>query len=176
MLPKNQRFDDSNNVFLIFRIIGLQLLQDAGFNEPLFIQPLFISEDLQGDNLLLLVIKALEHLSEGALANTLLYFISISNVVVDVTDIFTFIVIKAAVLGPVGSCEWLATVFTLKNVKIVDLVVLQYLSLLVVKQVFAEVHDDVSRLHWELNLKRPLLIVTEEGLARDRAIRLNTAW
>ena len=64
MLAKNQRFDDSNNVFLIFRIIGLQLLQDAGFNEPLFIQPLFISEDLQGDNLLLLVIKALKHLSE----------------------------------------------------------------------------------------------------------------
>ena len=122
------------------------------------------------------MIKALEHLSEGALANALLYFISVSNVVVDVTDIFSFIVIKAVILRPVGSCEWLATVFTLKNVKIVDLIVLQYLSLLVVKQVFAEVHDDVSRLHWELNFKRPLLIVTEEGLARDRTIRLNTAW
>ena len=66
VLAKNESLDNSDYIFLIFRIVGFQLFQDTGFNQPLFVQPLFISEDLQGDNFLLFVIEAFEYLAEGA--------------------------------------------------------------------------------------------------------------
>ena len=36
-------------------------------------------------------------------------------------------------------------------------------------------HDDVARLHGELDLKRPFLLVAEQRLTCDRAIRFDTA-
>lgn len=114
------------------------------------------------------MIVALEYLSETALSDSFLNFESVCNMVVDVADVLALVVVEAAVLGAIRGGEWLATILTLKNVQVVDGVVLQDLRLLVVEQVFREVHDNFARLHWELYLKRTFLVfATKKGLAGD---------
>ena len=133
MLAENKCLDDSHDVFLIFWIVCFQLLQDTSFDQALLIQSLFISEDLQGDNLLFLVIIALENLTERALSNALLDLESVRNMVVNVTYIFSFVVVKAPVFRAIRCCERLSTILSLEDVEVEDLIVLQYLGFLVVE-------------------------------------------
>ena len=92
--------------------------------------------------------------------------------VVHVTYVFPFVVVKASVFGAVRCRERLATILSLEDVEVEDLVVLQYLCLLVVEQIFAQVHDDVARLHRELDFERSFLIVREERLASDCTVTI----
>ena len=133
MLAEHKCLDNSHDVFLVFWIVCFQLFQDASFDQPLLIQTLFISEDLQSDNLLLLVIIALENLAERALSNALLNFVPVRNMVVHVTYIFSFVVVKASVFWAIRCCERLAAILSLEDVEVEDLIVLQYLCLLVVE-------------------------------------------
>ena len=87
--------------------------------------------------------------------------------IVHLAYVLALLVIEASVLGAVGRGERLSVVFALKDVQVVDLVVLQYLRLLVIKQVLAQVHHHFAGLHWELDLEWPLLIVAEQGLPCD---------
>ena len=106
------------------------------------------------------MVVALENLAKGAFANALLHLEAIGDVIVHITDVLTLVIVEATVLGPIRSRQRLATVLTLQNVKVEHLIVLQNLRFFIVKQVFAEVHDDVTRLHGEFNLERPFLVVT----------------
>ena len=53
--------------------------------------------------------------------------------VVHITYILSFVIVKTAVLWPIGSRERLSAIFALKDVEIEDLIVLQYLCLLVIE-------------------------------------------
>ena len=121
------------------------------------------------------MIEALKDLAKGALADALLNLKAIGDVVVHVADVLSFVVVEAAVFWTIGCGQRLPAVLALQDVQVVDLVVFQNLCFFIVEQVFAEVHDDVSRLHWELDLERSLLIITQETLTSDGRVRLNTS-
>ena len=133
MLAEHKCLYDSHDVFLVLWIVCFQLLQDASFDQPLLVQALFISEDLQGANLLLLVIIALENLAKRSLSNAFLDLVPVRNMVVHVTYIFSFVVVKASVFWAIRCRERLAAILSLENVEVEDLIVLQYLCLLVVE-------------------------------------------
>ena len=133
MLAEHKCLNDSHDVFLVLWIVCFQLFQDASFDQPLLIQTLFISEDLQSDNLLLLVIIALENLAERALSNALLNFVPVRNMVVHVTYIFSFVVVKASVFRAIRCRERLSAILSLEDVEVKDLIVRQYLCLFVVE-------------------------------------------
>ena len=137
MLAEHKCLNDSHDVFLVLWIVCFQLLQDASFDQPLLVQALFISEDLEGANLLLLVIKALENLAKRSLSNAFLDLVAVSNMVVHVTYIFPFVVVEASVLWAIRCRERLATILSLEDVEVEDLIVLQYLCLLVVEKILA---------------------------------------
>ena len=124
MLSKDERFNDSNNVLLVFWVTLFQLLKDASLNQSLLVQAFLISQYLQGTHLLLLVVEAFENLTERALSNPLLNFIPVRNMVVYVTDILAFVIVEAAILRAIRSGKSLATVLALKDVEVVHLVIL----------------------------------------------------
>ena len=124
MLAEDERLQDPNDVFLIFRVVLLELLEDASLDQALLVQALLVTEDLQSDDLLLLVVEAFENLTERALSNPLLNFIPVRNMVVYVTDILTIVIVEAAILRAIRSGKSLATVLALKDVEVVHLVIL----------------------------------------------------
>ena len=133
MLAEHKCLYDSHDVFLVLWIVSFQLLQDASFDQPLLVQALFISEYLQGANLLLLVIITLENLAKRSLSNAFLDLVPVRNMVVHVTYIFSFVVVKASVFWAIRCRERLAAILSLEDVEVEDLIVLQYLCLLVVE-------------------------------------------
>ena len=64
MLAEDERLQDPHNVFLIFRVILLKLLEDSSLDEALFVQALLVAEDLQSDNFLLLMVETFKDLAE----------------------------------------------------------------------------------------------------------------
>ena len=173
MLAENQRFDDPHDVLFVFWIRITQLRKNAGLNETLFVQAFFVAKDLEGHDLLILMVEAFEHLAERALPYALLDLVAIGNVIASLANVLAFVVIKAAVFRPIWCRQRLTVVTTLQYVQIVDLIIFEYLSLLIIQQILAQVHDDVARLHWELYLKLsidqwvgPLLRIGRKTLPR----------
>ena len=97
------------------------------------------------------MVEALKHLSKRALSNPLDNFVSVGNLVMFITYILVLVIIKAIVLHSIGCLHALG--LPLQQVKEVDLVVLEYLSLLEVKEELAQVEDHVSGVHGELDLE-----------------------
>lgn len=123
MLAEDERLQDPHNVFLIFRVILLKLLEDSSLDEALFVQALLVAEDLQSDNFLLLMVETFKDLAEGALANSLLNFEAISYVVVHVANVFSFVIVEAAILGAVGRSQRFTTIFPLQYIQVVHLII-----------------------------------------------------
>ena len=81
MAPEREMVLDTHDVLLALVVVVTQGLQDAYFNAALLVQLLPVLEDLQGDELLVLVIIAADHDAEGSLTELLLHFISVVDVV-----------------------------------------------------------------------------------------------
>ena len=175
MFSEDECLNDAHNVLFVFRIIGLQLLEHASLDEALLVETLLVAKNFERDYFLFLVIEALEYLTKRTFSDAFLHFVTIGDMVVNLADILALVVIEASILGAVWRRESFRVILTLEDVQVVDLVVFKDLSLFIVKQVLAEVHDDVSRLHRELYLERPLLIIAKECLASDGGVRLNAA-
>jgi len=101
MFAEHQGFLNPHDVLLIVWVAVPEALEDTSFDETLFIEALLVAEDFEGDELLSLVVPTFENLAEGALANTFVNFKSVSNVVVDVTNVLSFVVIKTTVFWSV---------------------------------------------------------------------------
>ena len=123
MLTEYKRLQDSHNVFLIFRVILLEFLEDTSLDEALFVQALLVTKYLQSHNLLLLVVKTFKDLAEGTLANSFLDFEAICDMVVHIADIFTFVIVEAAIFGAVRRRQWFTTIFSLQYIEVVNLVI-----------------------------------------------------
>ena len=123
MLAEDERLQDPHNVFLIFRVILLKLLEDSSLDEALFVQALLVAENLQSDNFLLLMVETFEDLAEGTLANSLLNFEAISYVVVHVANVFSFVIVEAAILGAVRRRQRFTTIFSLQYIQVVHLII-----------------------------------------------------
>lgn len=166
MLAENQGLNDANNIFLVFRVAELQFFENARLDQSLLIKSLLVSENFQGHGLALLVVIALEHLAERTFSDALLHFEPIANVVVNIADVLSFVIVKTPVLRSVWRGNSSA-IFSFENVEVVDSVVLKNLALFIVEKVLGEVHHDFTRLHRELDLELPLLVVCQQTLPCD---------
>jgi len=101
MFTEHQGFLNPHYILLIVWIAVPEGLKDTSFNETLLIEAFLVTEDLEGDELLSLMVPAFENLAEGALSDTLVNFKSVSDVIMDVTDILSFVVVKATVFWTV---------------------------------------------------------------------------
>ncbi len=97
------------------------------------------------------MVEALKHLSKRAFSNPLDNLVSVGNLVMFITDILVLVIIKAIVLHSIRCLHALG--LSLKQVKEVDLVVLEYLRLFVVKEELAQVEDHVTGVHRELDFE-----------------------
>lgn len=132
VLAEHQRFNDAHNVLLIIRVVDFEFLQDSSLDEALLVEALFVAQDLQGDDLLFLVIPALEDLAEAALTDALLHLEAVGDVVVRVADVLALVVVKAAVLRPIRSGGGFVCILAFQDIKVVDGIILEDLSFFVV--------------------------------------------
>lgn len=116
MLTENEGLDNTHNILFILRIIVLEFLEHASFDQALLIQTFLVAEDLEGDYLLLLVVEALKDLAERALADALLHLKAVSDVVMHLADVLSFVVIEASVFRPIRCGQRFCIIFTFEDV------------------------------------------------------------
>lgn len=75
-----------------------EVVEHLDLDERLVMEPLLVADDLDGHHLARLVIAALEHLSEGALAEHVDDLVAIHNVVVRDEEVVAAIVVEAVVV------------------------------------------------------------------------------
>lgn len=157
MLTEDEAFDNSYDVLFVVRVVFLEFFKDAGFDETLFVQTLFVSENFQRDKLLVFMIETFEDLSKAALADAFLHLKPVADMVVHIANVLALVVVKSAVLRTVRSRQWLR--LALKQWNVPDLVVFKDLCLLVVEQGLAQMNHRISRIHRERGLVLPLFAV-----------------
>jgi hypothetical protein len=110
------------------------------------------------------VVVALENLSKRPFADALLDLKSVGYMVVDVTDVLSFVVVETAIFRTIRCRDSFAIFLTLQNIQVEDLIVLENLSLFIVKEELGQVIDDIAWLHRELDLEGSLLIIVQKSL------------
>jgi len=97
VLSKHQAFLNSDYILLIVWVSISEGLEDACFNKALLVQSFLVAEDLEGGEFLPLVVPSFENLSKRPLADPLVDLEAIGDVVMDVTDVLTLVVVKSTV-------------------------------------------------------------------------------
>lgn len=99
MLPKNDVVLNSNDVVGIIRVLAFKVLKNLQLHACLVLEALLIPNKFNCHDLFGLVIKALESLAKAPLAQELLHFESIRNVVVQHHFVVPSLVIVPVVVG-----------------------------------------------------------------------------
>jgi len=174
MFPEDQTLLNPYDILLIVWISVTERLQDTSFDQALFIEAFLVTKNFECGKLFPLVIIGFEHLPEGSLADPLVDFKSVGNMIVHITDVFTLVVVKSSVFRTIG-CLKLTTLLALHQVYEIDCIVLQYLCLFIIQQTLAEMQERSSRLHRKLYLKL-LLAVIHILTPSDSRVRGHLAW
>jgi hypothetical protein len=95
MLPENRIIFDPNDVIDIFRVIFFEVVKYVKFDAGLMMKPLLVPDYLDGHELIGLVVEAFECLPEGSLAQKLLDFVPIAQVVIQDDLVIPSVVIVA---------------------------------------------------------------------------------
>jgi len=119
------------------------------------------------------VIPTFKNLTKRAFADAFIYFKSVSDVIVDITNVFAFVVVEAAVLWTIRRCKFIS--FSFKEVDEVDLIVLEDLCFFIVKQVLGKMHQSSSWFHGELDLEL-FFAVLHRLTASDCSVVRNFSW
>lgn len=106
MLSEYQSLNDSHNVLLVIGVTVSQSFEDTGFDEALLIQTFLIPEDFQCNEFFFLVVPRFEYLTERTLADALVDFEPIRDLIVDLADILALVVVKSPVFRAVGSLHF----------------------------------------------------------------------
>lgn len=154
VLAENKTVEKSDDVTFVVGILLVQALENASFDQPLFIKTLFVPQDFECDHLPCLMVQALEDLTEGAFTNVFLDLVSVADVILGLTYVLTFIIVESAVLWPVWSLQSFAATgrAPLLSIYVVDLIILHNFCFFVVKKALLEVDQALARLHRELLL------------------------
>jgi len=168
VLSEHEFLLNSDDVLLVFGVAVSKLLQDFNFDQPLLIESLLVSKDLQRNELLVFVVEALEDLAEAALAQSVRYFEPVSNVLAFLRNILILIVVESVILHAVGSSGWALGRLAFLNVNPVNGFIVQNLSLLILHQVLRIVDNDRPGVHRELQFSLLVVEGTVAGLLSDR--------
>lgn len=151
MLSEHKVIDDPNNVFLVIRVVSLEVLQNLALYETLLVQSLLVPKDFACHELLFHVVEAAKDLAKTSLSDPFDNLIAEVQVVMNVANVLALVVVKPIVFDSIGVLEGGA--LPLKHVDVVDEVFLQNLLLFALEQVLAQMHEHLSGLHGKLNLE-----------------------
>ena len=148
MLPKDHIVLHVNDVHRVIGIVLLQELQDLELHASLIVVLLLVLNDLKRDELLALVVKALDCYAEGAFAKELLDLVAVANVIFHIDSVVALVVVEAkVVVTALGGLDFLAT-----KTHIVNLREVENLLDLESCQVLAKVLEDFLRAKWILEV------------------------
>uniref|UniRef100_A0A7S3IIV4 Uncharacterized protein n=1 Tax=Strombidium inclinatum TaxID=197538 RepID=A0A7S3IIV4_9SPIT len=165
MAAESETVLDPYNILTVFMVAIPQGLQDFDFNLALLVQLLPVLQNLYCDVLLVLVVVASQHHSEGTPAQLLLDFIAIQHVVLGLIEVVGLVVIETVVVDLVGGRVLILRILILaselvlhilanslvlsRNIEIVDHIVIRDLILLILAQLSSEKADDLITSHRE---------------------------
>lgn len=147
VLPKHELVQLLYNIFLVFRVLKIQLLDQLGFHKTLLVEPLLVFEHFQRDKLFLLMVEDTHYDTEAALAELFDNFVAVRDVVVVTEVVLLLISVKAVVrcfvhFAPLGTAWLLGFLpFDFLSLGLVEEVyygVLEHLALLVFIHVVTE--------------------------------------
>ena len=150
MLAEHELFFDSDNVFLVFRVVIPQLVQYFGLNQSLFVQPFLIAQDFQSHEFLVLVVEAFEHLAKAAFSKSICNLKSIANMLAFFSNVFVLIVVEAVIVHAVGGGRWTFLLLSFVYVEPIYGIIVKYFLFFNFHQVFREIYNGCSRIHWKL--------------------------
>ena len=126
MLAEDKLFLYANDVLFVLWIVVSELLQNLGLDQTLLVQPLLVSENLQRNVLLVLVIKTFEYLAEAALSEPIYDLETVADVLALLGDVLVLVVVEAVVVDTVGRGRRPLGRLALVDVEPVDGVVVEY--------------------------------------------------
>lgn len=99
VIAKGEVFQHVYDIHRVVAVLLFKMFQDANLLLGLTVEAFLVSDHLQGDVLLHLVIIGFDHLAEAALADDLEHLVSVSDVVVRHVQVRSVVVIKSIVVG-----------------------------------------------------------------------------
>lgn len=130
VLAEDELLLDANYVLLVLWVVVAQLIQYLCLDEALLIQAFLVSEYLEGDVLLVLVVKTFEDLAEAALAEPVDDLETVADVLALLGDVLVLVVVEAVVVHAVRCGRWALLGFAFVDVEPIDGVVVEDLLLL----------------------------------------------
>ena len=97
MLSEDELVESPDNIFLVFRILVVEVLDQLCLNQTLFVETLFVFQYFQGNILALLMVVAFEDHSEAAFAELLGHLISIVEMLVQSGDVLITLSVESIV-------------------------------------------------------------------------------
>jgi len=157
--PESEAVLYAHDVLGLFRVVIPEELQDLHLYLALLVQLLAVLQNFEGDNLLVLVVKAFKDNSEGPAPKALEDLVSILDLVVDVEKVVSLVIVKSMVeyflFVPFASHLLRMNLpFDIGGVQIVDDLGLLQLFLLYHCQHLAENSYGILPRHWEGRLSR----------------------
>jgi hypothetical protein len=141
-----------------------EIVEHLDLDERLVMEPLLVANDLDGDHVARLVIAALEHLSERALAEDVDDLVAVHDVVMRDEEVVATVVVKAVVV-----CRVLFGILLLVAVRAdkVDLLVLLDLLLLVRREIARVERQSICEgEEWISQQRRERAVMVRTHLAR----------
>lgn len=134
MLPKGKAVQDPDHITFIVGVTLFKTRKNTGLNQSLFVQAFLIFQYFQRHRLIVLVVVAMEDLTERTFADLFLYLVAIVNVVLCVRNILILFGVE-----PVVALRWLYIInywhsFLPRDIDVVHCLVLQDLISLVLTQ------------------------------------------
>lgn len=99
MLPENVEVQNAYDVVFIVFVTPLEIFEQPELNSSLVLEPLFVSDHLDGHHLLVLVIKALQSLPKAAGAKFVEHFPPVREMVLHDDLVVTSIIVVAEVVS-----------------------------------------------------------------------------
>lgn len=97
VLPEVELVHAADDVLLVLWIFLIQVLDQFGLHKTLLIEPFLVLQNLQSTIFPLLVIVALEDHTETAFSNFLDNFVSVGQVLIDLTEVFVSVGVKTVI-------------------------------------------------------------------------------
>lgn len=134
-----------NYVFVIIRVICLQVVEKSNFNYCLFMKSLLISDNLQCHKFFDLMIKCLNYLPKRSFSKSRHYLKPVQNMIMHHNPEITSFIILTIIL----IVFWVVVIRTISLVNVVDVLVLLHFNHLLLCQVFFVMDLCLMNTYWK---------------------------
>ena len=97
VLPEQELVQSPNDILLVFGVVVVQVFDQFGFHQTLFVQSFLVLQDLEGYILFLFVVVCSHHYAKTAFSKLLVYLVTVAHMLVYPIDILVVLVVEAMV-------------------------------------------------------------------------------